>query len=225
MGAPFAYPDQAAFGRVLPKNKIYAHSAPSTRVKGLFVSQVNQITWRYKLAPETLRLAARPDVPEIEVFEISLRTRDLEEDVLRCIDKAIPFPIVYELSYGNKIRTVAAYKRPNDSDSGKWVVGDYYASPWHDAKQIRQALPVALNLGGLYEQILRSLVDSPARRGESLRDQLERLAALRRLQAEYKKLEKRLQAERQFNRKVEINAQMRTMKTDIDQLSAAEGGK
>jgi hypothetical protein len=222
MGAPFAYPEQAAFGRVLPKSKIYSHGAPSSRVKGLFVSQVNQIVWRYKLAPETLRLDARPDVPEIEVFEIELRTRELEEDVLRCIDKTIPFPIIYELSHENAVRTVAAFKRPNENDSGKYVVGDYYMSAWHDAGQARQALPVALNLGGLYEQILRSLVSQPARRGETLRDQMDRLASLRRLQSEYRKLEKKLEAEHQFNRKVEINAKMRTMIGDIDQLSAID---
>lgn len=29
MSALFAYPKQAEFGRVLPKNKIYEHSAPT----------------------------------------------------------------------------------------------------------------------------------------------------------------------------------------------------
>jgi hypothetical protein len=77
MAALFAYPEQAAFGRVLPKSKIYTHAAPSARIRGLFVAQVNQIFWRYKLAPETLRLEARPDVPEIEVFEITLKTPEL----------------------------------------------------------------------------------------------------------------------------------------------------
>ena len=37
MSALIAYPKQAAFGRVLPKNKIYEHSGANTRLKDLFV--------------------------------------------------------------------------------------------------------------------------------------------------------------------------------------------
>ena len=40
MSALFAYPKQAEFGRVLPKNKIYEHSGANTRLKDLFVEQV-----------------------------------------------------------------------------------------------------------------------------------------------------------------------------------------
>jgi hypothetical protein len=218
----FAFPPQAEFGRVLPKSKIYAHASPSARLRSLFVEQVDQIVWRYKLAPETLRLAARDGVPEIQVFEVGLKVPELHEDVLRCIDKAIPFPIVYELSHGQQARTVAAYKRPNESDSGKWVVGDYYGTPWHDAGGNRTPLPVALDLGGLYEQILREIVGQPAHRGESLKEQMERLSALRGLQAEYKKMEQRLQKETQFNRKVELNSKMKTVKKNINSLTAGK---
>ena len=90
--ALFAYPRQAEFGRTLPKNKIYEHSGANTRLKGLFVEQVEQIVWRYKLAPETINLAAKPGVPEIQVFAIQLKTPELHRDVLRCIDGAVQFP-------------------------------------------------------------------------------------------------------------------------------------
>ena len=71
------YPAQAAFGRTLPKSKLYAHGHASTRLKNLFVQQVEQIVWQYKLAPETINLPARPGVPEIEVFGSQLKTREL----------------------------------------------------------------------------------------------------------------------------------------------------
>ena len=58
----------------------------------------------------------------------------------------------------------------------------------------------------------------PARAGESLRDQLDRLAALAAKQAAAAKLEARLTAEKQFNRKVEINAQLRTIRTELEAL-------
>ncbi|MGZ8913841.1 MAG: DUF4391 domain-containing protein [Methylobacter sp.] len=94
----FAYPKQAQFGRVLPKSKLYEHASPSPALKALFVEQVEQIVWQYKLAPETINLPAKPAVPEIQIFDITLKTPELDHDVLRCIDKAIPYPTLRDRS-------------------------------------------------------------------------------------------------------------------------------
>lgn len=217
--ALFMYPRQALFGRVLPKNKIYQHVTPSAALKALFVQQVDQIVWQYKLAPETINLPAKPAVPEIQIFDISLKTPELNEDVLRCIDKAIPFPIFYQLHYAHRIQTIAAYKRPSEADSEKWVIDGYFASDWQATDAERQSLPVALDLPGLYEQMLRQLLPLSAHEHETLRAQVERLAEWRSKQNEYQKLQVRLNKEKQFNRKVEINAQLRRIKTELDQLS------
>lgn len=218
MQALFAYPKQAEFNRVLPKSKIYEHGKPSRAVCDGFVSQVNQIVWQYKLAPETINLSSRPGVPEIEIFSIELKTADVSDDVLRCIDKAIPLPIFYNLSFEGRIKIVAAYKRPSDVDAGQWVVGDYFSSPWLPAESERSALPVALDMAGMYEQMLRCLMPFSARSGETLKDHVERLTQLRSKQNECNRLESRLIKEKQFNRKVEINTQMRIIKTAIELL-------
>ena len=54
----FDYPKAAAFGRVVPKSRIYEHAGVGTALRDLFVTQVDQIVWTYKLAPETINLAA-----------------------------------------------------------------------------------------------------------------------------------------------------------------------
>jgi hypothetical protein len=139
--------------------------------------------------------------------------------VLRCIDKAIPFPILFVLRHGGHSQPVAAYKRPSDAASGQWVVGDYHAALWQKDDLSRPGLPVALDLQGLYEQLLRQHFAIPARAGESLRDQLDRLSLLSAKQAAASKLESRLTHEKQFNRKVEINAQLRTIRSELHMLA------
>ncbi len=219
----FQFPAQAAFGRVLPKNKIYEKARPSTAVKELFVSQVSQITWQYKLAPETINLPARAGVPEIEVFDIALKDKTLDERVLACIDKAIPFPLIFQLHANGKVQLKATYKRPSDADASKWVVGEYFSSDWMSMESIRQPLPVALNMASLYEQLLRTLLPLPARAGEALRDQVARMETARKKQAEYAKLEAAMSNEKQFNRKVEMNTVLKQMKAEIWQLTSKEG--
>ena len=218
--ALFSWPSQAAVSRPVAKAKIYTHGKPNSALRALFVKHVESITWAYKLAPESTNLHAKPDVPEIEIFEIALKLPDVSHSVLRCIDKAIPFPILFVLRHGGQSQPVAAYKRPSDAASGQWVVGDYHAAPWQKDVVALPGLPIALDLQGLYEQLFRQHLTAPARAGESLRDQLDRLSLLSAKQAAAAKLETRLTQEKQFNRKVEINAQLRTIRTELHELTS-----
>lgn len=220
MSTLFEYPKQAAFNRVLPKSKIYEYAKPGQAVRNRFVSQADKIIWQYKLAPETINLPARPGVPEIQIFTIVLKTEELGEDVLRCIDKAIPFPIFYQLHFEKRIKIMAAYKRPSDADASKWVVDAYFETPWQSIDTERSELPVTLDMAGLYEQMLRTLMPLPVRPGEPLKAQVERIERIRIKESECRKMEASLNKEKQFNRKVELNAILRTLKNELQSLSA-----
>jgi hypothetical protein len=220
--ALFQYPAQAGFHRVVPKTKIFTHARPTRSLRDRFAREVAQIVWEYKLAPETVNLPNRPAVPEIQVFTLHLKpgaVDEVDEGLLRCIDKAIHFPIFFEVLAGERIRLMAAYKRPSEADAAKWVVGDYFTTPWLPLPVERSPLPVALDLATLYEQMLRRLIPTPARETESLQAVVERHAAIRSKQASAAKLAARLQREDQFNRKVEINAQLRALQAELAALS------
>ena len=212
------YPKQAVFGRTLPKNKIYEHSGANTRLKDLFVEQVEQIVWQYKLAPETINLPARPGVPELQIFSIQLKTSELNLDVLRCIDGVVQFPIIFELSFDGRTKVIAAYKRPNESDASRWVMSDYFTTAWLPSDYERAAMPLALDLGGLYEHMLHRLIPPPVRPQESLADLVARVELIAAKQREVEKAASRLAKEKQFNRKVEINAKLRILKIELEKL-------
>lgn len=217
--ALIAYPKQAAFGRVLPKNKIYEHSGANTRLKELFARQVEQIVWQYKLAPETINLPARPGVPEIQVFSIQLKSTELHEDVLCCIDGAIPFPIVFELTFDGRTQVAAAYKRPSAADASRWVLSSYFTSDWMPAATARTAMPVVLDMAHLYAALLQNLIALPARLQEGLPDWIARVELAQAKRREVEKTQARLAKEKQFNRKVEINAALRQLKTELQELT------
>ena len=224
MSVLFDYPKKATFGRVLPKTKIYEHARPSTALKELFVRQVDQIVWKYKLAPETINVPATKSVPEIQIFTITLKSGELKEDLLRCIDKAIPFPILFEIHYDGKCKVMSCYKRPSEADSTKWVVSDYFESSWMRDNSPRKSLPITLDLGALYEELLSPLMPYPAQGKEKLADRVARLSLIRAQEKELAKTEARLGKEKQFNRKVEINAEIRTMKQQLEQLTGFSAG-
>jgi hypothetical protein len=158
-------------------------------------------------------------VPEIQVFAIQLKTPELDLDVLRCIDGAVQFPILFELSFDGQTQVVAAYKRPNEADASRWVLSDYFATTWLPSEIKRAAMPLALDLGGLYEQVLHRLIPTPARLQEGLVDLVDRVELVAAKQREVEKTIRKLAKEKQFNRKVEINTTLRQLKNELEQLT------
>ena len=219
MSAFFDYPKGAKFGRVLPKKKIYQHARASSKLQQRFVDQVSRIVWKYKLAPETINLDATKAVAEIQVFEITLRTAECDEDILRSIDKAIPYPLIFELKHSGKRKAIAAYKRPSEADSTKWVVSDYFSSEWQAEDNSRQTLPAALNLGALYDKILSAVIPEEAGAGEPVSDRVERMEKIRVKQREIARIKARMSREKQFNKRIAINAELRAVQQQFEQLT------
>ena len=211
----FAYPEQAEFNRPVPKTKIYAHARPTKRLKERFVAQVGEILWKYKLAPETVNLPPRKGINEIQVFEIALRTPQLDPAILHAIDRAIPFPLVFQLTHAGQVSFAASYKRPSEADASKWVIEASFQTEPQPVDAERPPLPVALDLAGLYEQIVRRHIPLLPRPGETLGEQVARYNALTAKQKAQRQLEARLAQEKQFNRKVELNAQLRDLNTEL----------
>jgi hypothetical protein len=74
-------------------------------------------------------------------------------------------------------------------------------------------------LAALYESLLRTLIPLPPRPQEKLADLVVRLGKLNALQREILKTQAQLAKEKQFNRKVCINAQLRQLLNEHKGLS------
>lgn len=215
----FTFPPQTAFGKSVSKSRIYAHASLSRRVRDLFVSQLSEIVWAHKLSPETLHLPARPGVPEIEIFDLTLKTAVLDDEVLHAIDRAIPYPVIHRIRSEKGIAMSAAFKRPSEADSSQWVVGARFTTAFSNPNQDALPLPAAIDLGHLYAALFAPLLPLPSRRGESLAGHVTRCEAFLRLRRQAEQLTARLRREKQFNRKVEINQQLNPLKAEIRALS------
>ena len=187
-------------------------------MKKLFADEIEKITWAYKLSSATINLPASDGVQEIQVFAITLKTDTLSHEVLQTIDKAIPSPILFMLSYNGKCRYVAAYKRPSEADKSKWVVSSYFETDWMSDPQEKSELPVVLNMAALYHSLLKAIIPLPFRKGEALDGVVLRVDQLQIKEREANKLESRMKKEKQFNRRVELNRSLNELKQEIENL-------
>ena len=216
----FIFPPSTAFGKPVPKSRIYTHALPSRRVKDLFVSQIAEILWAHKLSPETLRLPPTPGVPEIQIFDLTLKGGALDDDVLHSIDRAVPYPVIHRLRSDQGIAYSAAFKRPSESDSRQWVVGARFTTPFALPPPEPPPLPIVLDLGHLYAALFAPLLPLPPRAAEPLADHIARCETHLRLTRQIDLLAAKVRREKQFNRRVALNQQLKPL---LAECAALEG--
>lgn len=215
----YRWPEAARFGRRVPKEKFYEHGAVNTAVREKFVAEVGRITWAYKLAEATINLPATPAVPEVQIFALDAKTDDISEAILAAIDKAVPFPIIFEITRSitarPEVRAVAAHKQLG---AGAPKLSAYYSTGWMCGDAERQSLPTAITLPALYAALLQPLTPITARSGEEISDVAYRLATVRKLEREVASLERKLRTEPQLNRRVELRRSLKTKQDELTEL-------
>lgn len=212
-------PKSTEFNRRIPKQKFYENLTVSPALKRVFVEQIKVIRWRNKIAPTTTNLSAGENVTEIEVFEACLSAPHLDEAILRQIDKEIPYHILFLLEYEGKYQAWTAYKEAAGSGTNAFKVGSYYHTDWME----EAALP--LKLDGLttdqvYESFIRQIAGEalPSRAGETLKESVERDERRKELQKQIAALQVKVRRERQLNKQVQLNGQLKQLKKELEEL-------
>ncbi len=214
----FAWPGKTAFGRVIPKSRIYEGASASRAVQAKFVEQIERMEWTHVLRPDTLNLKAADGVEELAVVVVTLHTPDVDGAVLTAIERAIPRPLVLELRHGGRARLAMAWKRPSFASSGQWVTSSHFMAEWTPVDTTRVPLPQALDMAALYAALLDPLLPPRKTPGEFLANRVARADEAGRVAREVARLEGALARETQFNRKVEMNASLKAASRQLAEL-------
>lgn len=212
----FGFPASTEFGKRIPKQKFYENIDITPALKRVFVEQIYLVYWRNKLAASTLNLAVGETVTEIEVFEVRLNIPQLDEAVLRQIDKEIPYHILFILTCEAKAQAWIGYKEAAASGSNAFKVSRYYHTQWVPKNELQFHVE-GLSMDAVYENLVRQIAGDAlqAEAGESLQASVERDEKRRRLEKQIAVLESKMRKEKQLNRRMEINAELKRLKRKV----------
>lgn len=211
-------PKSTEFNRRIPKQKFYENLTVSPALKRVFVEQISVIWWRNKIAATTMNLAAGETVTEIEVFEVCLSTPQLNEAVLRQIDKEIPYHILFLLEYEGKYQAWTAYKEAASSGSNVFKVGTYYHTGWMEQSTLPLKLD-GLNSDQVYENFVRQIAGNAlSQTGETLKESVEWDKRRQELQKQIAALQVKVRRERQLNKQVQLNAELKQLKNELEKM-------
>lgn len=212
-------PKTTEFNKRIPKQKFYENISVTPALRRIFIDQIKVIYWRNKIAPSTMNLEAGQNVTEIEVFEVKLNSVPLDVSILRQMDKEIPYHIVFLLEHEGKYQVWTAYKEKAGSGSNAFKVETYFHTDWLTEDELVLKLD-GLNMDVVYENYVRQIAGGALRvatdgETESLKESIERDKRQQALQKQIDALQKKIRREKQLNRQMELNAELKKLKREL----------
>lgn len=212
-------PKSTEFNRRIPKQKFYENLTVSPALKRVFIDQIKVIYWRNKIAATTMNLATGETVTEIEIFEVKLNEQKLDESVLRQIDKEIPYHIVFLLEYGGKYQAWTTYKEAVLFGNNAFKVGTYYHTDWLEETELPLKID-GLNVDKVYENFVRQIAGDALQteKQESLKESVDRDNRRQELQKQIAALQKKVRKEKQLNKQIQLNTDLKKLKKELEDL-------
>ena len=211
-------PTSTECNRRIPKQKFYEKSELSPALKKAFSAQIASIHWRNKIAPEVLNLAAGKEVRELEVFELRLNDGQMDEAVLRLIDRAIPYHILFVLVWEARMRLVLAYKETPDAKSAGVRVERYYYTDWMPMGEAVLRLE-GLSMDAVYENLVRRIAGEAFgdARTSTLRESVAAQGHRERIKKQIAAIEAKIRREKQPKKKFELVGQLKNLMKLLNQ--------
>ena len=196
-------PRSTEVNRRVAKEKLYANVTLSPQLRDMIKDQIESVLWRNKLADSTVGIAAGEAITEIQVFEIQLRQRELDKRILPAIANAIPYKIVFVLVFKDEAQ---AWIEASDT---------FYNTDWQPLDGLALKFE-GLNLDAVYESLARQISGGRLGADGDIEEAVDRDKRRQKLERDIATLEKKLLREKQFNKQVEMNGELKRLRKELE---------
>lgn len=201
---PLNLPLNTKVDKIIPKSSFDSFTTPKQKRK--LIDIVERIRWLNKLSRDTINLDGT-DFFEIQIFLFELREKEGFEELLEVIDRAISYPIIFCVTFGNKILFSASQKHSHPTNADLSVVDWVFKSDWHDQDDHPFELRLKRSLDHTFFDFCRQLSGKSQNIG-SLAELSSYEQSIKKLKTAITKLEGEISRCKQFNKRVELNIQL-----------------
>lgn len=214
------FPSTTIVNKPVPKNAFYGRSNDSS-LREFLTREFEGIVWLYKLAPATLNVEDGEYVREIDVFYCRMKENEYSIKPFSVMDELLPRHTVFIIEYDGKFDLLMHHKEMSvvhGEQKWKCGVGELKRDIRIDAD--------TLNIQGqsmdtVYNGLLSQISGLSASTREEYKEQVDLRKQIEFLWKQVTVLQKKIKAEKQFNRQMELSAEMRKLKKEIIVLSAS----
>ncbi len=202
----FGLPRSTEIKKPLPKKTIFDRFKPKPDDRKLFDEQINRLVIVAEISPQTVAVAASPDVSAIYLILVSLKTPECDKKNIVLLSKLIDQRMLFVLQYEDTVRlAVHRAERVLVSES----------KPLHEWKLNLRGL----DLGAIWENIIAEIGSIDLTEGKSLDETIIANELRDKLAKQIATLEKKAMKEKQPRRKWELVEEVKKLKNEMEELS------
>jgi len=196
-------PRSTEVNRRVAKEKLYQNANLTPQLREMIKDQIESVVWRNKLADSTVGISAGEEIKEIQVFEIQLRQQEIDKRILPAIAKVIPYKILFILVFSGEAQA--------------WieVSGTFYNTDWKPLDGFPLKFD-GLNLDAVYENLARQISGGRLGTDGDIEEAVDRDKQRQKLERDIAALEKKLLREKQFNKQVELNGELKQLRKELE---------
>lgn len=208
----FNLPSSTKVDKSIPKKSF--DSLISTKHKRWFIDSVNKIRWSNKLSSETLNLDGI-EIDEIEVFELELKQKDNLVSILDIIDKTISYPIIFVICFRDEKMLSISKKHIHPVNENQAVVDFRFNSDWVCAKNFHYELNLRKNLDFVFSDICVQTTNRKQNEELNIHDLVDKERIVKQMMFKVDRLRSQIRNCKQFNRKVELNLELKKFEKEL----------
>lgn len=211
------FPPSTLVKKTVPKTAFYKHLDVNARLKARFMEDIARILWWAKLAPSTLHVEDGKTVHEITVFHVALKCEDVPDDVFLTIDKQMPRHILFVLQFEERCCLLLNYKEWIDESKGTFRIIQSLRTAWTDSEVLQLTIEGA-TLDKVYESFAGQISGFGTTNAADTKRIIELQQQLMQKQRAVETMQKKVRSEKQFNRQMQLNAEARNLKRELEML-------
>ncbi len=236
-----AIPEACYLGNTVYKKLFYDNGALNAADKKAFTQDIDDIQWSYTLKPETINIPVfineEYDYSEIAILQVQLRETNRYKRLAQIIQRTIPYPLLIIFSHDDHIALSVADKQINRVDHNKIKVANFQETHWIDLNHPSESELAFINsctiqnfsyqnfyvfykdltarvialqcaiIGGCYTLNIDATQEQRSEYLNSIHHTQQKITSLRAV----------LKKESQFNRKIDLNMQIKKLTQELEQ--------
>ena len=201
----YGLPQRTEINKPLHKTKVFEKFDLTASQRDSFDADISRMFITHVVAESTIpTIKAGKEIADFYVIEVSLKRHEYAPKNIELLAKFIPRKILFVLHFEEKAQLAIHHTK-------------LICSTWQQCDTLNIPL-TGLDLDAVWENIVATIGSITVQEGNTLTEQIKSDEQKSKLQKQIQLLQQKLNKEKQYNKQIEINAEIKRLKKQLNDI-------
>ena len=201
----YGLPQRTEINKPLHKTKVFEKFDLTASQRDSFDADISRMFITHVVAESTIpTIKAGNEIADFYIIEVTLKRREYAPKNIELLAKFIPRKILFVLHFEEKAQFAIHHTK-------------LICSEWQQRDTLNVPL-AGLDLDAVWENIVATIGSITVQEGNTLTEQIKSDEQKSKLQKQIQLLQQKLNKEKQYNKQIEINAEIKRLKKQLNDI-------